>query len=864
MMMKQILLLVCLCVSAVCSAQPVSRQQALERARGFMQQYGVLIADDVQPLSRRLKSSQQDLLYVFNTADEGGFVVMSGDERAEAVLGYSLESSYDADNLSPGFEYWMETMAKQIEGLREGRLTPVRRKANYAKIEPLIKTKWNQGAATTSGKWYNTTCPMISGKHCLTGCVATAMAQLMYYYRWPQDKTFEVPAYDIEGAAISHLDALPPVQFDWANMTLTYSASSSAKQIQAVSTLMRYCGQAAHMNYGLSWSAASNWTGASNMVDCFDYDPYSWHCVVRNNYTDEEWESLMYSELAVGRPVLYSGQKATPNNGHAFLLDGNSGGGYWHFNWGWGGDQDGYYLMAAANGYSYDQDAVIGLQRNRGDKDAGQKLILTKLTLVPGTQSTWTITVKNVGKDTYNDIVILYLYDYENGSYFDDKHSPLLSLKTGESATFEVKYNGLTAGSRYYLTVEAYTIGYEMESLYSETFTMPSTAEKKSRLSKIDWSVTPYETTSCTATVMNVGDAPFTGSFWLILWKKDSATGSWSYINHIESGYMTLQEGETYSTKGSFPDMEVGGTYQLALRSFTDGGDAGDIIYEIFTVRKEPTLHKLTYMVDGALYKAYDVMEGDRITSEPKPEREGFNFEGWVGEPSVMPDHDVTVTGTFIKIPQTTTVTIPATGVATFYDSTIPYILPSGLRASVVTAVSDSKLQCSTIADGSDDSHYYIPAGVAVMLETKNKNAGTYTLTEEVHNPESLPTYEGTNLLRGSDTPTTTSAPTASLFYKLAYGAAGTYQQDVYGWYWGAADGAAFSIDGHRAWLAVPRSSAAPLRFLSLSSDTKNVATMTESLCDEPDIVYDLQGRRVTAPVRGGLYIINGKKQYIK
>lgn len=849
-------------MSVVCSAQPVSRQQALERARGFMQQYGVMVSDEVQPLSRRTKSNSKDLLYVFNTADDSGFVVVSGDERTDAILGYSLESTYDADNLSPGFEYWMETMQEQIEGLQEGRLTPVQRKASYAKINPLIKTQWNQGKATASGQWYNTTCPKIDGKRCLTGCVATAMAQLMYYHRWPLERTLEVPAYDLEGATISHLDALPPVQFDWDNMTLTYNSSSSAKQVQAVSTLIRYCGQAANMNYGLSWSAASNWTGARNMVDCFDYDPYSWHCIVRNNYTEDEWESLMYSELAAGRPVLYSGQKSTPNNGHAFLLDGCSGGGYWHFNWGWGGDQDGYYLMAAANGYSYDQDAVVGLQRNRGEKDAQRKLLLTKLTLMPGAECTWTITVKNVGKDTFNDNVYFYLYDYESDSFYDDKHSQLLNLKTGESATFEVKYSGLTAEKWYYMEVYVNSVGTQYETLYGESFAMPSTAVKTARLSKIDWSVTPYETTSGTATVMNVGDAPFTGDFWLILWKKDS-TGSWTYIKHIESGHMTLKEGETYSMKGSFPDMEVGGTYHMALRTFSEGGDSEDILSETFTVRKEPTLHKLTYMVDGALYKEYNVMEGDKITSEPKPEREGFNFEGWVGEPSVMPDHDVTVTGTFIKIPQTTTVTIPSSGVATFYDSTIPYILPSELRASVVTAVSGSKLKFSTIADGSNDTQYYIPAGVAVIVESKSKKAGTYTLTEEVHNPESLPSYDGTNLLHGSDTPTTTSAPTASLFYKLSYGASGTYQQDVFGWYWGAADGGAFSIEGHRAWLAVPRSSAAPLRFLPLPGDTSGVSALPEVQL-QSDIVYDLQGRRVAVPVRGGLYIINGKKRYIQ
>ncbi|MBR1667931.1 MAG: chitobiase/beta-hexosaminidase C-terminal domain-containing protein [Bacteroidaceae bacterium] len=203
-------------------------------------------------------------------------------------------------------------------------------------------------------------------------------------------------------------------------------------------------------------------------------------------------------------------------------------------------------------------------------------------------------------------------------------------------------------------------------------------------------------------------------------------------------------------------------------------------------------------------------------------------------------------------------VTLSNAGYATFYDSQTAYRLPSGLSASVVTGVSNGKLTYKSIADGAM-SNGVIPKGVAVMLTSDNKRATTYTLTAT----ESTETYSGTNLLKGSDVATTTTASGSNYFYKLSYGQSGTNLNDVFGWYWGAQNGAAFQIDAHKAWLVVPKSADAPIRSFVIDEETTGLADVKIDGVDN-DVYYDLQGRSISKPTSKGIYIRNGKKIIIR
>lgn len=195
--------------------------------------------------------------------------------------------------------------------------------------------------------------------------------------------------------------------------------------------------------------------------------------------------------------------------------------------------------------------------------------------------------------------------------------------------------------------------------------------------------------------------------------------------------------------------------------------------------------------------------------------------------------------------------TSPA-GYATFYSSESAYMLPNGLSACVVAKCNNNTLTYKTIANGSSSG--IIPKGTAVLLVADTKASAVYTLEPS----ESTSTYTGTNLLHGSDKATTTTVSGENYYYKLTYGDGA--ESDVFGWYWGAENGAAFQIDGHKAWLALPKSAVTRGAF-ALDYETAIDEVMTEKGCSE---YYDLQGRRIATPAVSGIYIVNGKKVIIK
>lgn len=191
------------------------------------------------------------------------------------------------------------------------------------------------------------------------------------------------------------------------------------------------------------------------------------------------------------------------------------------------------------------------------------------------------------------------------------------------------------------------------------------------------------------------------------------------------------------------------------------------------------------------------------------------------------------------------TVTTSSAGYATFYDSQSAYTLPSGLTAKVVESVSGGKLSCRTLNGN------VVPKGVPVMLEGNDKKAATYTLTTT----QGTTTYSGTNLLQGSDETTTTTG--SGLHYKLTYGPSSNDElRNVFGWYWGAQNGAPFRIEGHKAWLVLPLS--VGTRAYSADGSTLAIRDVENDEADTP--IYDLQGRRVQQPARKGIFVSNGKK----
>ena len=338
------------------SAQQVTKETALSKATQFFLQSNMVSKRAARKTPQFTLANNRNEFYVFNDEANGGYVVVSGEERMPDVLGFSFTGHFDAENIPCNMKAWLEDYAAQVAYLRTHPEIPASRRTapERDEISPLLNCHFNQG------KYYNEKCPIVDGEHCWTGCVATAMAQIMYYYQWPKQTTDVIPAYTT-GTNNINMPAIPVTSINWDNMLNEYNSEKkySNKQIEAISTLMLLCGTSVRMNYGLDESGANLYAAAAAFLRYFDYDDLLEY-LSRNNWELEEWEQTIYDELNSSRPVVYRG-KPDIGNGHAFVMDGYKDG-YFHVNWGWGGNRDDYFLLTNLMGYNYQQQAIVGIQ----------------------------------------------------------------------------------------------------------------------------------------------------------------------------------------------------------------------------------------------------------------------------------------------------------------------------------------------------------------------------------------------------------------------------------------------------------------------------------------------------------------------
>lgn len=376
-----LILIVFALVTLSANAQHISEQEAMERALQYMSSgnTSIRMAAPVRGGGAELNPAPvgAESIYAFNLKGSG-YIIASADSRALPVLGYSDSGSIDWEQMPENMRAWLMQYDEAIATLgdrmdfKDGNLinngAPNRTdtRAGKAPVEPLIKTHWAQGAP------YNDQCPLyegietgLHGKRCATGCLATAMAQVLNYHQWPKTLPNGLPAYEtIDDCSDEnltwHIDSLPPVTFDWDNMLDDYEAVNpdtkktedvgTEVERQAVATLMRYCGQAVKMQYGATLgSAAAEEMCYYAMLNYFSYPAVTY--LERNEqYGIDEWEEIIYNELYAGRPVMYVG--TIPGDGaHAFVCDGYDGRGLFHINWGWNGEDDGYYSLSVLNAY---------------------------------------------------------------------------------------------------------------------------------------------------------------------------------------------------------------------------------------------------------------------------------------------------------------------------------------------------------------------------------------------------------------------------------------------------------------------------------------------------------------------------------
>lgn len=356
-------------------ADPITKNTALKSAQSFMAQRnqkkvsGLSLAHQgIRPLSAKGKGvvANTPCYYIFNNVEEGGFVIVSGDDATETILGYSDDGIFDPTNIPENMQELLDFYQEEIafaraNNLRHAKAATTDEVDEVARqvIEPLVPSTWGQDAP------YNQLCFTTTDKQAVTGCVATAMAQIMYSHKWPQGATGEIPAY-------STYDALPAITFDWQNMKDSHGSTDSDEEKLAVAQLLEYCGHAVNMSYGTGASSASTANAMTALKTYFGYGN-SICTLSRNCFNTEEWDEIAYNELYNGRPFIYSATRK--DGGHAFICDGYDGHGLFHINWGWDGSWNGYYRLQAlfpdysgsfsrmlnVGGFSRSQSMVIGI-----------------------------------------------------------------------------------------------------------------------------------------------------------------------------------------------------------------------------------------------------------------------------------------------------------------------------------------------------------------------------------------------------------------------------------------------------------------------------------------------------------------------
>ncbi len=376
-----VVLAIIILICPTTNAKQLNSKEALTIATNFLQQ-STTKSSHSQPinqltLAHTAKSAvdiNKNCLYVFNKGEHDGFIIVAADDCVSTeILGYSNTGEFNNDNIPTNFKWWLEQYQREIDyAIKNGLNSTASIQPFATSVSPLLgNISWDQGHP------YNSLCPTLTNskgeaEHTVTGCVATATAQVMRYYKWPLNGQGSNSYLWENGNKTLSMDFSKSV-YDWDNMTETYDNNSTSTQKNAVAKLMYDCGISCNMKYNLSekgGSGASGFDQVKGLYNYFRYDQGMEH-LTRNYYKLTDWNKIIINEINDKRPILYQGQGS--GGGHAFIIDGYNKDGYFHFNWGWGGNSNGYFVTTALNpgelgigggagGYNYDQGMTIGIQ----------------------------------------------------------------------------------------------------------------------------------------------------------------------------------------------------------------------------------------------------------------------------------------------------------------------------------------------------------------------------------------------------------------------------------------------------------------------------------------------------------------------
>ncbi len=407
-------------------AAPRTLSQAKAIAAKFATEYAAQASGKAKKVAKRaltcVQTSQDDMpYYVFNNGDSQGFTIVSADDRMPEIVGYTDSGEFKEDNMPEGFVAFMKAYKATAAAILAGdqkatdnlnKLLAIRSARKTTAVSPLLGSiAWNQTAP------YNNLCPIYNGTdRAVTGCVATAMAQIMAYYEYPATLQADIPSYVFNKSKNLSTEAISKGEtYDWASMLPQYvSGSYTEAQANAVAKLMFHCGAAVQTIYDESSGADVE---PEHLAKYFGYDADLMQKVYRTTVTLSKWIELLDGELKAGRPILYAGDSS--HGAHQFVCDGCDENGLYHINWGWGGYENGYFdinilnpdyegSFPAEDGYTSSMEIIIGIAPDNGKVD-------TPLVNVGDTDShisqytysdlTWTKQTRSNASDTFTGSV---------------------------------------------------------------------------------------------------------------------------------------------------------------------------------------------------------------------------------------------------------------------------------------------------------------------------------------------------------------------------------------------------------------------------------------------------------------------------
>ena len=371
--MKRLLLILSLLCPLLATAAPVNESVCRKIATEFLKSKNFRVEMSqlkLVPADPVVKASNQAPAYYIYEAPSKGFVIVAGDDSVEPIIGYSTENGLLNTGSAPNFDSWMQMWEKIIDSNRKHQ-TKASSKVAQAWMDVTAPAKTTEDpsnllietALWDQGSPYNLLCPKDDGGTCVTGCTATALAIIMRHHKWPDAGVGTLPGYKTGSITIPDIEL--GQKYDWDNMLMEYDGTANYTQKMAVATLMYHVGVMIQSSYTSSGTGSHSIYIAANVSNYMKYEQTRIY-TYRDFYSKEGWMEQIKKSIQNNCPIHYSGW-AADNSGHAFVLDGYDEQDKVHINFGWGGANNGYFVIPELGGYTEGQIGIFNLKPDEGE-----------------------------------------------------------------------------------------------------------------------------------------------------------------------------------------------------------------------------------------------------------------------------------------------------------------------------------------------------------------------------------------------------------------------------------------------------------------------------------------------------------------